>query len=196
MKKSGSIGMVMRVFEVAHVLSLSVWLGAVGLSGVVAGLIFPMMGKLQPTLGAYPGYEGDHSLLTAGLVAGRVFLIVDTAQFVCASIALGSFITMIIAGYSINTLMRVLRSVLLLATMGLLSYHLFLLMPGMTDDLSKYWDLAAIGDTENADFFKNSFMANHEKAAASLKALMASVLVCLVLAIWTGVGSGNSIKND
>lgn len=193
MKKANTA---VRIFEVVHVLSLSVWLGAVGLSGVVAGLIFPMMGKLQPTLGAYPGYKGDHSLLTAGLVAGRVFLYVDMAQFVCASIALGSFITMIVAGYSINTVSRVLRSVLLLATMGLLSYHLFLLMPGMTDDLSKYWDLAAIGDTQSADFFKDAFMANHGKAANSLKGLMLGVLASLILSVWTGVGSGNAIKKS
>lgn len=193
MKKTSTT---MRVFEVVHVLSLSVWLGAVGLSGVVAAIIFPMMNDLQPTLGAYPAYEGDHSLLTAGLVAGKVFLRVDTAQFVCASLALGSFIAMIIKGYSINTLTRVLRSVLLLGTMGVLSYHLFLLMPGMTDDLSKYWDLAALGDTESADFFKNSFMANHEKAATSLKSLLVGVLVSLVLALWTSVGAGNTIKDD
>ncbi|MBO6513086.1 MAG: hypothetical protein JJ974_03880 [Phycisphaerales bacterium] len=179
-----------RVFEVVHVLSLSVWLGAVGLSGVVAGLIFPMMGKLQPTLGAYSAYEGDHALLTGGLVAGEVFLYVDTAQFICASIALGAFITMIVAGYQISTLTRALRCALLLLTMGLLSYHLFLLMPGMTDDLESYWELARIGETEQADRFKNAFMADHEKAANSLKGLMVGVFVSLVLSVWTGVGSG------
>ncbi|MGJ8635368.1 MAG: hypothetical protein ACSHX5_00790 [Phycisphaerales bacterium] len=183
----------MRVFELVHVLALSVWMGAIALSGVVAAVIFPMMGKLKPTLGSYPGYEGDHSTLTAGIVAGNIFLGVDTAQFVCASLALGSFIAMIIKGYAISSLTRVLRSVLLLMTMGVLSYHLFLLMPGMTDDLSNYWEAAKLGDTEVADFFKDSFMSNHEKAANSLKGLLVGVFACLVLAVWTSVGSGDGL---
>jgi len=181
---------VQRFFEVVHIVALSAWFGAVGMSGVVAAVVFPAMGKMQPTLGAYPGYEGDHALLAAGLIAGKVFLIVDTVQFVAAAVALGSFVTMIVAGYSLNTLVRVLRSVVLLATMGLLSWHLFMLMDAMSKNLRSYWDFAAAGNTEQADVYKNAFMSMHETAANSLKGLMLSTLVCLVLAIWTGVRIG------
>ena len=64
---------VQRFFEVVHIVALSAWFGAVGMSGVVAAVVFPAMGKMQPTLGAYPGYEGDHALLAGGLIAGKVF---------------------------------------------------------------------------------------------------------------------------
>lgn len=183
---------VQRFFEVVHIVALSAWFGAVGMSGIVAATVFPAMGRMKPTLGAYPEYTGDHALLAGGLIAGRVFLIVDLVQFICGVIVLGSFVTMIVAGYSIDTLTRVLRSVVLLLTMGLLSYHLFILMPGMTEDLRNYWDFAAAGGNEQAEIYKNAFFDNHEMAAGSLKALMGATLACLVLAVWTGVGKANS----
>ena len=177
-----------RFFQVVHVVALSAWFGTVGISGIVAATVFPLTGQMKPTLGAYPEYTGDHALLAGGLIAGKVFLIVDTVQFYSAAVALASFVTMIVAGYSINSLARVLRSVVLLLTMGLLSYHLFFLMPGMTDDLKNYWDFAAAGGNEQAEMYKNAFFDNHETASNSLKALMGATLACLILAVWTGVG--------
>ncbi len=180
--------------------ALSAWFGAVGMSGIVAATVFPIMELIKPTLGAYEGYAGDHALLAGGLIAGKVFLIVDTVQFVAAAVALAAFVTMIVAGYSINTIGRLVRLAVLLMTMGLLSWHLFVLAPVMTGDLRNYWDFAAAGNTEQADIFKNAFVENHQTAANSLKALMTAVLVCIVLAVWTGVGSGRlpsvSISDD
>jgi hypothetical protein len=180
---------VQRVFQVFHITALSLWLGAVGMSGIVAATVFPSMGQMQPTLGAYPGYEGDHALLAAGQIAGKVFLIVDSIQFGAAAIALGSLVTMLIAGYSLNTIPRVLRVIVLMATMGLLSWHLFMLMPGMSEDLVRYWDFAQAGDTEQADIHKNNFMALHETAANSLKGLTFGTVLCLILAVWTAIGA-------
>jgi len=180
---------VTRFFEVVHIVALSAWFGTVGMSGIVAATVFPIVGRMKPTLGAYPEYAGDHALLAGGLIAGQVFFLVDMVQFICGAIALASFVTMVVAGYSINTVLRAVRSVVLLCTMGLLSYHLFMLMPGMTEDLRNYWDFAAAGNTEQADVHKNGFMMMHETASNSLKALMATTLLCLVLAVWTGAGS-------
>jgi hypothetical protein len=187
---------VQRFFELVHVIALSAWFGTVGMSGIVAATVFPIVGQMRPTLGSYPEYSGDHALLAGGLIAGKVFLIVDSVQFVCAAVALASFVTMIVAGYSISSLMRVLRSVVLLCTMGLLSYHLFMLMPGMTEDLRNYWDLAAAGNTEQADVHKNAFMMMHKTAATTLKVLMAATLLSLVLAVWTGVGSAADVQTN
>lgn len=180
---------VQRAFQVVHIVALSVWLGAVGMSGIVAATVFPGMARMQPTLGSYPNYEGDHSLLAAGQIAGKVFLIVDSIQFGAAAIALGSLVTMLIAGYSLNTIPRVLRVIVLMATMGLLSWHLLMLMPGMSEDLVLYWDFAQAGDTQQADIHKNNFMALHETAANSLKGLTFATLLSLMLAVWTGIGA-------
>ncbi len=178
-----------RFFQVVHVVALSAWFGAVGMSGIVAATVFPLVGKMKPTLGAYPEYTGDHALLTGGLVAGNVFMIVDRVQLYCGAVALASFVTMIVAGYAINSFARVLRSAVLLLTMGLLGYHLFFLMPGMMDDLKSYWDFAAAGGNEQAEMYKNAFFDNHETASNSLKALMGATLACLILAAWTGVNT-------
>ena len=176
---------VVRIFELLHLLAIMVWFGAVGMSGVVAASVFGRMADLKPTLETYALYEGDHTLLAGGYIAGGVFTTLDFIQFIAATLALASFITMLLAGYSLNSVARVLRSILLLATMGLLSYHLFLLMPGMTQDLHMYWDLAQQGQTENADTFKNNFLALHETAANSLKGLTVLTLVSFCLAFWT-----------
>ena len=185
-----------RVFQVVHVVALSAWFGTVGMSGIVAVWVFRIVNDMKPTLGSYPDYTGDHTMLAGGLIAGKVFLIVDSVQFICAAIALASFVTMVVAGYSINTVARLLRSFVLLCTMGLLSYHLFILMPGMTEDLRNYWDFAAIGNTEQAEIHKNAFFDNHTTASNSLKALIGATLVCIVLAVWTGVGPRSNAQTN
>jgi hypothetical protein len=139
-----------RVCQILHLLALAVWLGSVAMSGVVAAIVFPLMGTLEPTLATYPSYEGNHATLTAGLVASKVFFTVDTIQFVCASLALGTMVVLIARGYSLNTLTRVFRVIFLCMTLALLSYHLFFFMPTLTRTLNGYWDFAKMGNTAQA----------------------------------------------
>lgn len=176
---------VFRSSQTIHLLALALWIGAAAMSGVVAAIVFPTMRTLDPTLGAYPDYTGDHSVLGAGNIAGRVFLVVDMVQFVCAALALGAFIVMLILGYSLNTLTRVLRSVILCVALGILSYHLFVLMPGMHDDLRAYWDAAAIGNNSTADAHKDAFLALHTTASRSIGATTMAALLAFVLGVWT-----------
>jgi len=165
--------------------SLSVWLGSVAMSGVVAAIVFPLMRKLEPTLGAYPSYDGDHALLAGGRVASSVFLAVDTIQFVCAGLALLTLIVAIASGYAIDTIGRLLRICVLCATLALLSYHLFIFMPEQMQSLRGYWDMAAIGETAQADVFKDKFLASHDASSRLLGSLTIAVLVNLILAAWT-----------
>ena len=144
-----------RIAQITPLLALSVWLGAVAMSGVVAAIVFPLMRELEPTLGAYPNYEGDHALLAAGRVASKVFFAVDTIQFVCASLALATVVVLVVCGYSLNTLARVLRV---------------------------YWENAAAGNTVVADRFKDEFLAQHSKASNILGALALMVMVNIVSA--------------
>jgi len=171
-----------RIAQIVHLLALSVWLGAVGMSGVVAAIVFPLMRELEPTLGAYPNYEGDHALLAAGRVASKVFFAVDTIQFVCGTIALATIVLLVVCGYSLNTLARVLRVIVLCMTLAVLSYHLLLFMPGLMQMLQGYWDNAAMGNTDVADRFKDEFLAQHSKASNILGALALMVMVNIVVA--------------
>lgn len=183
-----------RIAQIAHLLALSVWLGAVAMSGVVAAIVFPLMRELEPTLGAYPNYEGDHALLAAGRVASKVFFTVDVIQFVCATIALATIVVLVVCGYSLNTLARVLRVIVLCMTLALLSYHLLLFMPGIMQMLQGYWDNAAMGNTQVADRFKDEFLAQHSKASNILGALALMVMVNIVVAgiTLTGRAKGES----
>lgn len=174
-----------RVAQIVHVLSLSAWMGAVAMSGVVAAIVFPLMRKLEPTLGAYPKYEGDHALLAGGRVASSVFFAVDTIQFVCALLALATISLLIVLGYSLNTLARVFRLLFLCMTLALLSYHLFSFMPGLQETLAGYWHFAEIGDTAQADAFKDRFLESHAMASRMLGALTLMVMVNIVLSVWT-----------
>lgn len=171
-----------RIAQIVHLLALSAWLGAVAMSGVVAAIVFPLMLELGPTLAAYPDYEGDHALLAAGRVASKVFFAVDAIQFVCATIALGCLVLLVVCGYSLNTLARVLRVIVLCMTLALLSYHLLLFMPGLMQSLQGYWDHAAQGNTDIADGFKERFLASHDAASRILAALALMVAANIVLA--------------
>lgn len=162
------------------------------MSGVVAAIVFPLMRRLEPTLGAYTSYEGDHATLAGGLVASKVFFAVDAIQFVCASFALGTITLLVATGYSLNTFARVMRVLFLCMTLALLSYHLFFFMPSLTQTLNGYWDFAAAGNTAQADVFKDRFLASHGTASNLLGGLTLMVLINLVLTAWTMVAPEKS----
>lgn len=174
-----------RACQILHVVALSVWMGAVGMSGLVAAIVFPTMRELDPTLGAYGGYEGDHALLGAGRIASKVFFSVDIIQFVCASVALGAIVLLVVTGYSLNTLARVFRVIVLCMTLALLSYHLLLFMPELQRLLNGYWEHAAQGDTGTADQYKDRFLEFHGTASRILGGLTLMVLINIVLACIT-----------
>jgi len=176
---------VCRLAQSVHLAALGVWCGVVGGAGIAAAVIFPLVRDLDPTLGAYPVYTGDHASLAAGRLAGRIFFITDTVQFICGLLVLASLIAMLLTGYALRTPVRVVRSVLTLATLGLLSYHLTLMMPEMTGHLSAYWDAAARGLGDEAETHRRAFMSMHEPAANILRALTLSTLACLLLAGFT-----------
>ncbi|MEX0875910.1 MAG: hypothetical protein WD114_00485 [Phycisphaerales bacterium] len=174
-----------RMAQIVNILSLSVWLGAVAMSGVVAAIVFPLMRELDPTLGAYPGYAGDHALLGAGRIASTVFFTVDSIQFACGFIALATLAVLVALGYALNTLARVFRLIVLCMTLGLLSYHLFFFMPGLQETLQGYWTYAAEGETVRADAFKDRFLESHGTASRLIGSLALMVAVNIVIGVWT-----------
>jgi hypothetical protein len=98
---------------------------------------------------------------------------------------------LVVCGYSLNTLARVLRVIVLCMTLALLSYHLLLFMPGLMQMLQGYWDNAAMGNTQVADRFKDEFLAQHSKASNILGALALMVMVNIVIAGITLTGRAN-----
>lgn len=175
-----------RLAETVHLLSLSGWLGAVVMSGVVAAVIFPLMRTLDPTLGAYPSFTGDHSNLAAGRVAARVFLISDAAQFALATLALVSLAVLIVRGAITNRRWgHGLRILALSVAITTLSYHLMILGPRMDSNLHAYWASAQAGNNEAAETARLAFNDDHPKASRSLGILAVSVGLCLVSGLWS-----------
>lgn len=179
-----------RACEVVHLLALAVWFGAVTMAAVVAAIVFPLMRRLEPTLGRYPLFEGDHAVLAGGHVGNSVFLVADIVQFACAGVVLATTIGLV--GFLGWPMRRIVTGVRLLAIGGALlvvSYHLMVLAPRMNENLREYWALAEAGKTQEAETARAAFSADHPKARNTMGGTAALVLVAFIAGAW-GVQTG------
>lgn len=182
-----------RIGETVHLTALGVWSGALFGAGVSAAVAFPTMRGLDPVLGAYPDYTGEHWMLAAGRVAARVFLITDAAQFVCALLAVGGFALAAVFGARTRSWLRFLRAATLGAAFLLVSYHLLVQGPRMDRDLRAYWDAADTGDTPAALRHQEAFSAQHSGASRVMGATFAATVLTLALGAWSlSAGAGRA----
>ncbi len=183
------VGTVRRVVETSHLLAVALWLGAVTMSGVVAAVVFPLMRDLDPTLGAYPAFEGDHAILAGGHVGARVFLIADVVQFICGLVVLATTIALV--GFLKLPLKRWSSAIRLIAVGGAImvaSYHVMVLAPRMDDALKSYWSLAEQGRTDDAEAKRAEFSADHPTASRTLSGTAALLLVAFAAGAWSAQG--------
>jgi len=175
-----------RVAESVHLFSLALWLGGVVMSGVVAAVVFPLMRDLDPTLGAYPEFTGDHANLGAGRIAARVFLIADGVQFVCGFGALAALAVLILRGALSNRrLTHGVRVVAMAVALTSLSYQLLLLAPRMDRNLSAYWAAAEAGDNQSAETARLAFNEDHPTASRTLSITAFAVATTLAFGLWS-----------
>lgn len=182
--------------ETIHLTALGVWCGALLGAGLTAAVTFPTMRDLEPTLGAYPAYGGDHWMLAAGQVASRVFLGTDIVQFVCAFLAIVGFAVAVIAGPRRKSWLQFFRAAGTGVAFLLVSYHLLLLMPPMQNDLRAYWDAAKAGDTPTAEVHRQAFSDRHGDASRSIGSTAFVTLVTLGLGVWTVSGRGCAARSS
>ncbi|MEQ8769880.1 MAG: hypothetical protein RIB60_05160 [Phycisphaerales bacterium] len=183
------VGALRRTAETTHLLAIAVWFGAVAMSAVVAAVVFPLMRDLDPTLGAYPAFEGDHAVLAGGHVGARVFLIADIVQFVCGLIVLATTIALV--GFLKLPTRRWSSAIRITAVGGAVlvaSYHVMVLAPRMDDNLKSYWTLAEHGETEQAEAARARFSADHPTASRTLSGTAALLLVAFVSGAWSAQG--------
>ncbi|MFG0307508.1 MAG: hypothetical protein ACF8Q5_15000 [Phycisphaerales bacterium JB040] len=175
-----------RLSETLHLFSLALWLGAVVMSGVVAAVVFPLVRELDPTLGAYPEFTGDHANLAAGRIAARVFLIADGAQFAGAFLALVTVTALILRGAISNRrLAHGVRVVALAVALTSVSYQLLLLAPRMDRNLSAYWAAAEAGDNQAAETARLAFAEDHPTASRTLSITALAVATSLGFGLWS-----------
>lgn len=174
-----------RIGETVHLTALGVWSGALFGAGVAAAVAFPTMRDLQPTLGAYPAYTGEHWILAAGRVAAKVFVITDIAQFVCAFLAVVGFALATFAGRRNRSWLRFFRAASLGVAFLLVSYHLLIQGPRMDHDLRAYWDAASAGDNPRALVHQEAFSRQHPGASRIMTATFIATLTTLALGAWS-----------
>lgn len=185
MASSATRAVLGKLGESAHLLALAVWFGAVAMSAVVAATVFPTMRTLDPTLGAYPDFTGDHANLAAGHVAARVFLIADAVQLGAGTLALGTMVVLILVGLPIRRWSTGIRLSMLGAALAGTSFHLLILGPGMQHNLDGYWRSAAAGDSARAESYRQAFADEHPTASRSLAFIGGTVLATFAASSWS-----------
>lgn len=178
------------LFETVHLAALGVWVGALGMTAATAAVLFPEMRDLDPSLGAFGAYPGEHWVLAAGRVMARVFSVLDSVQIGCAALAALTAFALFVSRAN----RRWLRLVLTLAPTAVLVWYLLMVALPMHADLTGYWDAARGGELELASGFRAAFDARHPVASRAMGLTLALALVALVVNGWRSAASGPTKK--
>ncbi len=154
---------------------LGLWAGALGLSAATAAIAFPEMKSLEPQLGAYSAYDGEHWVLAAGHVAAGVFGISRLVELGCLGLASVLLVAIALRGRMGRSAMAP-RLALLLALVALMGYRVGVLGARMDATLDEYWASAEAGDTETAAAARARFDADHGTATTTMAATLVLVL--------------------
>ncbi len=168
------------LFETVHLAALGVWVGALGMTAATAAVLFPEMRDLDPSLGAFSAYPGDHWVLAAGRVMARVFSVLDSVQIGCAALAALTAFALFVSRAD----RRWLRLVLTLAPTAVLVWYVLMVALPMHADMTGYWDAARAGDLESASAYRSAFDARHPVASQAMGLTLALALVALLVNGW------------
>lgn len=158
-----------------HGAALGLWLGALGMTGVIAGIAFPEMRALEPALPGFAAYAGEHWPIAAGRVMNRAFgalLLVQVAACSTAAAALG----VAWACGSARGRRWAVHGVVLSALVGLLVWQAAT-QRAMGAELRAYWAAAEAGENERAAELRAGFDAMHRRAEAGMKATAGGLAV-------------------
>jgi hypothetical protein len=176
-----------RICDHLHTASLGLWLGALGMSGAAAAIVFPTMKDLDPKLAAYAGYEGSHTMLAGGHIAWRVFMVGDIVQYACVLVAGVTFgIAVMWLGLSVKRVSTFVRALLLLGLVGVLAFRFGVLQPGWDHDQKTYWDAAKAGNTAAAEQAQALLHDSHPVQERFMAITAGLVLAALGMAVFTG----------
>jgi hypothetical protein len=168
-----------------HVGALAVWFGVLVMTGSSAAIIFPDMRTLDPTLGTYPAYTGDHATLAAGHIASRLFVIADFTGFAMLFLATcGLGVWMAKMARRRRGLAGV-RGAIWLLLVGTMGYQIFFLSPAMSSELLSYWDAARQGLNDSAEVHRLAFAEMHPTASRVMGGLALLTLCGLVSGLWS-----------
>lgn len=169
------------IAETVNIAAQGIWLGAIGVSAAAAAVAFPTMRALDPTLGAYAAFPGEHWPIAAGEVMFKVFQITDMIAVVCAVLVVGSLVAAIVTGrLPLRRLSVMFRVAMTLAIVAVLSFNMFVLMPRMVHNVGEFWSAARAGELERAGEYRVLFNNDHPNARKLSETLMVFILVSMV----------------
>ncbi len=183
----------LRIGEVVHLFSLSVWFGCLVATGVAAGILFPTIRDLAPTSAAFAQYPDDHWLIIAGHVGAKLFAFSDFIQLVCAALALLTFglaLAKLRKQPGVRPWSMLARAVIMTVAIGLVSYELFILAPRMQLSLHSFWEAAKAGNTAEANRFREAFDQDHPIASSVMGATTVTVLIGWFFSAFNLAGMG------
>lgn len=198
--RSQRVRTILALLHALHVCALGLWGGVLVGTGLFAAIVFPTVRDLAPTLPSHASFTGEHWMLLAGRVAGRVFIAADAVAFVCALLAIVTIVAglMLLAagprrpggpfggvalGWRAGTIVRAFA---LAAAVGLLAFQLLVLGPRMSALLATYWSQAEAGNSQAALAARAEFMNDHPTASLVMSLTALSVLASLFTAAFLG----------
>ena len=173
-----------KIAEIVQAVSLGLWLGVMLMSVVVAAQVFPLMRELDPSLGAYPLFEGDHSPLAGGRVAAAVFVFADVFGFVCLLLSGAATVVWIMGTRAARPVAAAVRATLLIALVSVFGYHLIVHGSALNAETRAYWAAADAGQTEAAEEHRVVIRDMHPTSRNLMAGTMLIGLASLVTGLW------------
>jgi hypothetical protein len=170
--------------EATHICALSVWLTSLVVGAVTAILGFRVMRHSDPALPEFASYDGEHWRLLAGLMADRVFGVVDGVGVLCALVAGLTLALAAARGLRARRIWVMVRVISVLLGALLVSVNVFVLRPLLGQEVRAYRDAARVGDTALALEHRERYDARHAIARGVQTSLAGIVLVGLLGAMW------------
>ncbi len=173
-----------RIAEIVQAITLGLWIGVMVMSAVVAAQVFPLMRELDPTLGAYPLFTGDHAPLAGGRVAAQVFLVADVIGFVCLVLSGIATVVWIARERGARPAAAAIRATLLLAIVLVFGYHLIVHGSALNQETRAYWAMADAGQTVAAEQHRAVIRDMHPMSRNLLAGTIVLALASLVTGLW------------
>lgn len=171
----------------AHLVALALVAGMIATTGLTAAIAFPTMRDLQPTLGIYPDFGGEHAPLAAGTVMQKVFRVAGASQFFLIGIA---SVALTLAGTMANPQGGLARArvwqVRTLVTLAVLAtlFAQNTVQRGMNRSLAAYHAAASVGDDAQAQAFRQQFADRHPTTSRLLGVALLLSVSGLALGVW------------
>jgi len=168
-----------NVCNIAHWLSLAIWIAALASAGVAATGVFGKLLHTDLLLNEFASYDHSaHGRLAAGMVMEPIFTFVDLVQLVAgAVVALTLALQLMMFDMPLKRPANLIRTVCVLIAAILLVVRMATITPEMNRELRAYWAAAKAGQVEEAGAHQQKFDRRHPVVSKMFGATFALLLV-------------------